>query len=214
MSTNESANQLTTRNNSELEKYSKAELLEWIFGRLGIGTQAFVEAARGIMIFEKQGHDMSPLRKRLGKTLDHLRLVGEGRLHPEILVKFWGRTELISRIAKLLGQDQQKIVDGEPILLLQYVEGQRTESLHDPLYLVGDEVRQVFAGNHLASLEEQAAYLRAKARKENSRLLPKPEVIEEDGVSLRVDHDEDCVWHRRQAIPRRLLETALKLLRK
>lgn len=190
---------------AHFQELTTEQLREELAGCLRVTATNFARLALIVKALEDRGEDLSALKIPI---LHHLRRVACGQVLPEVLVRFAGSPSLITIVGNLPLPDQKAIAEGQPVRLVVYgADGNRTHRLADPLHLSPEQVRQVFARDHVRTDAEQCLLLDQK--RERSR-LPRPE----SAGRLKLDHDDQSARIGRYVIPLADLEAAVKALRR
>tara|TARA_R110000868_G_scaffold366198_1_gene629117 strand:- start:214 stop:834 length:621 start_codon:yes stop_codon:yes gene_type:complete len=102
---------------------------------------------------EELKFDFSELRI---PNMDYFRKIGHGRMLPEVFVSLAGKPNLLRKVSNVMIQEQQHIVDGKPVKVM--LRG-GDFMLAAPSDMTFDQIRQVFAADHIRNDSEQAAWL-------------------------------------------------------
>jgi hypothetical protein len=159
---------------ADLERMSPDQLREELYRCLGFTTMGVRRAARIFKRLEDLGEDVDKLRV---STARFLRLVANGQMLPEVLVRFAGSSVLMGHIARLPLPDQQRVCQGEPVPLVVFSAGGEVTTLQVmPENLTRAQLRQVFALGVIADLAQQRAYL--EDRRTRKTLAGRLEAVE------------------------------------
>lgn len=140
--------------------------------------------------------------------IGNLRLIHEKRLDAKFFTVCGHKKKLIAAMSRLSSVDSGRIVEEKSVAVVVYDHKGNRDLRNVPLEdLNDDQIRQVFAGNHLRTEGEQHRYLDHEAKEKQEAI---PSFV---GV-LRMDEEKDGVWHGRTFIPRADLKTAIRELEK
>lgn len=119
-----------------------------------------------VRLLEERGEDISTFRFGI---IPHLRRIAYGQVLPEVIVHFQGQPMLMDRVAGLPLADQNRILSGEPIRIVQ-VDGGNMEHRTVPAEnLTRDEILQVFGKSGIRNDAEQLAVVRARKERAPKR---------------------------------------------
>lgn len=193
----------------DLKAMTAPELREALDRALGFTANGLLTSARILQELESRGEDVPKIHMAIRNKL---RSIAAGQMLPEVLIRFAGKPALQNRVARLPVTEQQRIIDGEPVRLMEYaLSGEPTWTMQDPTTLEPEQMQQVFAADHIRSDAEQRNWLAARRAK---TVAPRTPRVEDGDVSLNVDRERGGVTHRGQFIPQHLLAAALKALKK
>jgi len=132
---------------------------------LAEGMQETADSIRRVAMIvrelEDRGEDLTDLKLSM---LTHLRRVAYGQLAAEAVVRFGGYPLLLQKISQYPLPDQRRLASGHAIELAVVTDGKIDYRKADPLHLSGEQVRLVFANDHIRRPEEQAAILSDPAK--------------------------------------------------
>jgi hypothetical protein len=133
-----------------------------------VSAQETAQLAEQVRLAEARGVDFSPVSHG---TLNHLRRIARGDELPEVAANFLftGRRALAHRIGKLALPEQQRLVSGGKVALVVSEGRRRTSRMVDPLDLIGHQISQVFAADHVRTEDEQAAVIEGRANRGHRR---------------------------------------------
>lgn len=145
----------------------KGVLRTMLLDCLTVSVETIIRIAAIVKRLEELGDDLSDVRLSL---LPQIRKVAYGQLLPGLLVAMQGRRTLLKRASAIPIPEQQDIVDGKPLKVMQAGGDHR---MVRPLDLSTLEVKQVFGRDCIRDEAEQATWLREDerkvARRESSR---------------------------------------------
>jgi hypothetical protein len=197
---------------SEYSILTTDEAIDELSRRLGAIVNNLLRAAVLVKIIEDRGTNMDDLRERFGALLSHLRLIAYGQLEPQVVQRFYGKDDLIGRIATLPMPDQRRLANGDTVRVVIFSEDGRTltnRSL-DPSKLSKKAMARVFARGRIRDDAEQAAILdeqRIKSKQAIPQRVGKWEIDEELAVAKFLGkHGDICSLTD--------LESIVRLLRK
>ena len=108
-------------------------------------------------------------------NMDYFRKIGHGRMLPDVFVRLAGSPNLLRKVSNLTLQDQQHIVDGKPIKVM--LRG-GDFMMATPTDMTFEQVRQVFAVDHIRSDSEQSAWLIDKSQKRTPTATASPVMLD------------------------------------
>jgi hypothetical protein len=131
-----------------------AELVE----TMEVSAKMLVRLALIVRQKEERGHDLSGITTSM---LTYLRKIAYGQLLPEAVSCFLAHPTILKRIAALPIPDQRKCIQGGGVRIACFQGDQVTHRMADLTLLGPSELSQVFASDHIRSVDEQAALLKA-----------------------------------------------------
>lgn len=144
----------------ELARLTTDELRAELSRGLQITANTLTRLAAIVAELERRGEDLSHLRFAL---IGHLRRIAAGQVIPELVVRFQGTPRLLQRLVLLPITDQKRLASGELVqLAVRGQGGTVTHRMVDPMTLNGEQMRQVFADDHIRDYAEQAPIVEAK----------------------------------------------------
>lgn len=147
-------------NESELQALSSDELHARLKGAIGMTAAAIHTMALLWRELVRRGEDMSGYRNALAPFL---MAVAEGRLVPQMVVQLSGQTRALERVAELPVQQQELLLDGEPVTVYRGQDRSECLPLRDMLW---SDVALAIRDGRIWSLQEQKlAHERSESRK-------------------------------------------------
>lgn len=141
-----------------IEKMSKEELRAELAKCLRVTAEQLVRSAAIVRRLEDLGDNLEDLKTGM---IGYLRKIAYNQLIPDLVVMCQGAPMLMSKVMTLPIPDQQKIVSGEPMRVMELTEkGEETHRLVPPLMLSSEQVRQVFGRECIRNDRQQVLYLR------------------------------------------------------
>lgn len=128
---------------------------------------------------ECRGEDLSELRAGIGA---YLPMIATGRLKAEAVVRYAGKAMLLSRMAELPMEEQEKLLEDDEIEVAEIIDGEvevRTTSLSD---VRADQLRVVFGPVGVRNIEQQKKLVQAVA-------VPKKRSRYVAGATLNISPD-------------------------
>lgn len=142
-----------------IEKMTIPQLKAEVLSSLGWSAKHLLRAGQCVVQLEKLGEDLSGLRIA---SIYLYRAIGCGRLLPEVIIASGNNTTLYKAIASLPIPDQRRIVDmiqsGKGIRITCGVDDVREVPVDQ---LAPQEIKRVFASNHIRDENEQLSFLRS-----------------------------------------------------
>lgn len=159
-------------NPDDLKKMSDEQLMEVISDSLAMSANGLQRAAEAIGELERRGRDLSEIRFGI---MPLLRKIGSGQLMPQAVEKFAGKFTLLNKIAALPLSDQARIIGDEPLAVARGKDGKFDSFSCTAANMAPDLIRLVFASDHIRTVEEQIAVLRARDSAQ-PKLVPDGEI--------------------------------------
>lgn len=125
---------------------------------LSVTAETLLELAAIVKELEWRGEDLENLKLSM---IHWLRLIANGQLLPEVVVKFQATPMVMRKIARLPIPDQRRLANGGSVDLLANEKGE-TRSV-PPDAMSRDEIEQAFATDHIRSLSEQRGVLDSRS---------------------------------------------------
>jgi hypothetical protein len=129
--------------------------------------ESIVELAQCVQAADARGLDLSDVRLDI---YPQIRRVADGAVLPEVVTMYGWKKTVYDRIAALSIAEQKKIVqDGHVPVLVLGANGETTTRMMSPTAMRPEQLRQVFADDHVRTDAEQAPFLdvkRIEARKQ------------------------------------------------
>jgi hypothetical protein len=143
-----------------IARMTVAELRQALAEAMAYTAASLLRTALVVRALEEKGEDMSEFRVPL---LTYLRRIADGRLLPSVVARFAEHPTLISRASRLTLLEQERLASGETVPLVVRHESRFDVRQADPTKLLSVQYSQVFAADHLRSVEEQILLLEGKA---------------------------------------------------
>lgn len=117
--------------------------------------------AAHVQVIEAEGGSLERMRDDFGtRFVDQLRLIACGMLLPQLVYRFHSKPELLVETSGLPLPDQERLANGDRVpTVVIGPDGRQDEKRRDPLSFNRDEIRQVFARDHIRDLSEQSAWI-------------------------------------------------------
>ena len=157
------------------------ELRALLVEALSISLEKIFIMAGVIRRLDELGDDLSDLEL---PWLSELRKVGDGQILPGVIMLLRGKPSLLQKVAALPLRDQKLIASGEPLKVL-LPGGDHCMVL--PANMNGNEIRQMFAADHIRGDAEQASWLRAQVKV----AVPNDQVWEKE--KIYADRKNQCL---------------------
>lgn len=152
----------------DLSKMSLDDLKKSLAETMLLTATAFVRGARIVRELEERGEDLTALKLNM---LPCLRKIAFGQLDPEAAVRFYHSPSLLAMVGGLPLPDQRRLAAGDPIPLA--LPGPTTtHRMADPIQMLPPQRRQVFAKDHIRSVEEQLLYLDEQSTRAKTTRTP------------------------------------------
>lgn len=136
----------------------------------------FLRMAYWLRYAEEKGADLAATKLKLNGLYISLRRIAYGQLRAELLVRYCDNLTLVKRLGTLPIVDQDRIIeDGGVRMLVHGSDGTPSHAILDPGDMTPDQVRQVFAPDHIRSDEQQASIIYDR-RAKNRRPVPPQEM--------------------------------------
>jgi hypothetical protein len=168
----------------EYESKDTETLKASLVGLLTITTETVARAAAIIGILESRGEDLTKLKMGL---VGYLRRVACGQVLPEVVAKFIG-SSVLKNVAALPVNDQKMLLETETVELASVSDGKIDTRSKPILLLEPFESRQLFASDHIRTVNEQASWLRSQQFRRpsfNSPVEPPPYTISGNTLIVR-----------------------------
>lgn len=150
----------------DLAALTTEQLKSMLLETLGVSVAAFLEASRIVKELESRGVDLASLRIAL---VDYFRLIANGQLDPELLLRFFAKLNKLKILATLPLPEQSRFARGGKVLLVEYApDGSMTHRLADPYEMRPGQLQQVFDYGRIRPETEQQLILveqQTRARK-------------------------------------------------
>jgi hypothetical protein len=145
---------------SNIVHLSNDELKRGFNEAISLSIESIARAAFFLREMEKRGMDLSDIEAPI---VGWIRMIAYGRLLAEAFVKLYGNESILRCAAKLRETDQRHIAAGGSISVA-ILRGNAVDSwiCKDVANMSAAVSRQVFDGDHIRSIEEQASYLRSR----------------------------------------------------
>lgn len=140
----------------ELGKMSVEQLLERLASLLNSAAQNLIDMANTVRELENKGHDLATLKCNL---LPLLRLIGNGQIASEAIVRFSNNLPLLKLVSHLPLPDQIRLGQGELIDVAVVEHGKRDVIKMDPLYMPYAQLRRIMEDGKIRSPGEQVTVL-------------------------------------------------------
>lgn len=186
-----------------LESMTVAELREALAQCLNRIKDNIVEAVRLVdILVNVHGEDLSDIRNG---WMAQIRKVVAKKLLPDVLQRF-GTSVLTSAISRLPHVDQQRLAEGERVLFVEEdAHGNKTHRKISPDELLPEQVKQVFAADHIRNEREQELWL-ANEREKGRRKGPNKV------GSMKIDRELQGITHKGEFISKADLLAAIRAL--
>jgi len=167
---------------SAIESLSNDEIKSQIRQLLDRSAETFKELAARMRLLKDRGVDLSDLRTGLGIWIER---IAYGQIRAEVVAAFQVSIFLLNQIARLPVPDQDRLLPSDATVEVAIRQGESFTTLRmKPIALTKAQRYQVFAPDHLRSVEEQVVYLR-------SQIIPvKPKRV---FPGIEVDKRRRCV---------------------
>jgi hypothetical protein len=140
----------------ELKLKPMSERLTMFAQRAQATADNFEQMAALIVAAEENGEDLSQYDTPI---LPLLRRIGYGQMLPQLLVEYRGKPSLLRKVESLPLVDQERLAGNEPIPV---AELGGDSWLCSPGSMTQAVASQVFAKDHIRTVEEQVVWLRGK----------------------------------------------------
>lgn len=144
----------------EFRQQSAEQILESMREGLRTTTISFIRHAAAVHVLEEKGIEVARIRAAMGPVTNYLRMIAAGNLRPSVVCRFWMNPDLIRRIGRIPGTDQKKLAAGGrvPMVVISPTGGTTVRNT-DPGEMTAEQLKQVFAKDHIRTEQEQAAWL-------------------------------------------------------
>lgn len=148
---------------SELRKLDTEELRQALADEMAVTAERVMRLAAIVRVLEERGEPIEDLR--LG-MMEYLRLIAYGQLLPEAVVQYHAQPLLLGRVATLPIPDQERIVRGDSIEVIE-IDGEGKSDVRKvpPSKMGRTEIMQVFGRGRIRDISEQRSYLKDHPRK-------------------------------------------------
>jgi hypothetical protein len=137
----------------EYEGWDEERLRRELAKRLGLSAENLIHAAALWSILERKGCDMSGLKDGYTLYLPHIAV---GAVLAELVVGFAPQPDLLKKLSRLTPADQQRMIDGEPVLLVVKPGESRMLPVR---VLTPRQITQVIGNGSIRTEREQIAIL-------------------------------------------------------
>ena len=173
---------------SEVKALSNTELQQRFSELASQSAELVVRMAAIVKTLEERGVSLEAVRETCGAYLNYLRRVASEQLSSAAVAKFLYKPMLMQCVSRLPVSDQEALATGRGVKLVERTaSGTWTHRVLDPAMLNGEQLRLVFAVDHIRNEAEQIHKLQWEQTK-NSR--PGKEKI----GNLKIDREKRGVW--------------------
>ncbi len=151
---------------TELQALSNDELLQRLESTLADIQEKVAYAGMLIVALENNGYDTRPLRRK--PLVESVRNVAIGVLASEAFSAFYGRPDILRRIASMPIEEQKQLVEKGSVEVVEFAGGQTTHRLVPVVELRRDQLAVVFDKHRIRSPEEQAGFVNATRIRERT----------------------------------------------
>jgi hypothetical protein len=150
---------------NDLDSLSPTERRERLKSAFTMSVNGILKAAEVIASMGRCGDDLSDLG--ISQWLTFLRRVGSGELLPEVLTRYMiGPSQhLLSKVSRLIIGDQKTVVSAKPIKVVEHDGKGYTSRLILAENMSPEQIRQVFATDHIRDEPEQVTWLEREKKK-------------------------------------------------
>lgn len=185
----------------ELRKLSDAELDREFGVTLDATSEHFMRLAVMVRIMEERGRDLSELKNGM---IAYLRKIAYGQLLPEIMADFGHRPSVLKRLSMLPMPDQAKAYK-QGVEVGVFGNNGGVEHVKLPISSLNPEqVKAVFAPDHIRTPEEQIRFMRFQNRIPSEQRPEPPAYVVNKGK---------LIVSRPATFTKRMLENILKMMR-
>lgn len=162
---------VTALSKPRLAKMTTEDLRRELGEAIGLTARAIARVAVIWDELTRRGEDLSGYKFALR---DYMHAVASGRLLPEAVAQLAGRIRTLDLVAQLPVEEQQRLVDGDPVELLT-ADGVVQKPLSD---LTWPEAARIIRNGHILSPQEQEiAMSRMQAARRRSRRGRPPRIL-------------------------------------
>jgi len=160
-----SSEELVTLN---LTEFSTEELKKGLAKSLEITAKHLLILGRIWRELEDRGEDLSHLKTGLAR---YLPLIGEGKIAPDIVIKFAGQQLLLKEVALLPIEEQMSLAKGTKIPFVTQNPSGDVQCEFLPLdHLHARHYSQIFDAGHIRTEDEQTRLLKGKRQNKRRNL--------------------------------------------
>lgn len=146
---------------AELSELDLSQLRDEFAKAMIVTVGGVIRLAAIVRVLEDRGEDVSDIQ--FGHML---RRVACGQVLPELVVKLQWQPRLLNKVAMLPIADQRTVAEDRPIKVATVENGARTHRMVRLMQMSPDEVRRVFAKDHIRDVGEQVSMMESEAATE------------------------------------------------
>lgn len=143
---------------SKLEEFSTEELREVLKDKLNNMNRDLLFLSRVYIILKARGEDLSELTKGIGV---YLPMIAEGKILPDLVIKYSGQKTLVSTISKLPIPKQEELLKDPKVEVVTFdKENKKQNKIKEVGALTVSEMIQVFDNDKIRTPEKQEKFIK------------------------------------------------------
>ena len=182
-------NAIIKENKAIIIETTLRDRLDHLKSLISAGLNSFTAAGEVVRdLVDSHACTLQTIHDHTGIPLDVLaqfERIGRGHLHPQLLIATYPAATALQRLPASV----RDALLTEPTELLTLKDGQTDILLVHARNLTRDQVRQVFARNHVRSIDEQRAWL-------ESERTAREQTVTRIDIPYAINHKRGCVTFR------------------